>query len=352
MFNIIIKNGRIVDGSGNPWFKADVAIEDGKIAEIGALAYESADRVIDASNLVVSAGWIDIHDHSELSLLANPRADSKIRQGVTTEVNGNCGVSPAPGRPSGWVEDINRLGINMDWKTLEGYLARLEKQGVSENVATCVGHANIRLCVMTDASKKTTAEELEKMKVLVAEAMEDGAFGLSADLCSYPGAFADKNELVELCKIVAKYHGLYLPDQRGYDVAGGTSLNIEDAARESIEIAEEAGLPVHISHFHMRYPGGKSRLLLQMVDDARKRGVDVTFDVVVPEPGPSNVPIDMREGYHWGESRLSRQFVPYAVYEGGIEKIIETLRDPKMREKFKREHVPHWKVQLTGNWDS
>jgi len=203
LFDVVIKNGCLVDGTGNPWFKADVGIKSGKVLKIGDLSSEDANRIIDARGLVVSPGFIDIHSHSEYSLLANSKAESKIRQGVTTEVNGNCGDSPAPIRGiSTYDKELaEEYELDLDWSTLGEYLNQLERQGIALNVAMLVGHGTIRTAVMGYENRPPTREELEEMKELVALAMEDGAFGMSTGLFYPPGGFAHTEEVMESIQV-------------------------------------------------------------------------------------------------------------------------------------------------------
>ncbi len=185
VFETLIKNGFLIDGAGNPWFKADIGISQGKIAEIGRLNKTSAEKIVNARGLVVSPGFIDIHTHSDLALLINPRAESKIRQGVTTEVFGNCGASAAPVRKETlkFLKDewgLEAKAVKWNWASLGDYLNRLEQQGVSLNVASFVGHGTVRTAVMGVEERSPTNDEMKEMKTLVAEAMKDGAFGLQA----------------------------------------------------------------------------------------------------------------------------------------------------------------------------
>jgi N-acyl-D-amino-acid deacylase len=250
-FDLLIKNGRLIDGAGNPWFKADLGILNGKIAEIGKQINAKAERVIDAKGLVISPGFIDIHTHSDLTLLINPRADSKIRQGVTTEVIGNCGMSAAPIRKTTlrFLKDewgLEAEEVRWDWTTFNEYLNRLERK-ISVNVASFVGHGTVRTAVMGVDNREPNQEEMEDMKSLVAEAMKAGAFGLSSGLVYLPGCFAKTQELIELCKVVAEYGGIYTSHIRG------ERESIVNALKEAIEIGEKAGVPVQISHNCPKY---------------------------------------------------------------------------------------------------
>ena len=319
MFDAIIKNGYLVDGTGNPWFKADIGIKIGKVSEIGDLGSEEANRIINAKGLVVSPGFIDMHSHSEYSLLANSKAESKIRQGVTTEVNGNCGDSPAPieGITAEAAEEAKEYKLDMDWSTLGEYLDRLERQGIALNVAQLVGHGTIRTAVMGYENRPPTREELSEMKDLVAKAMNDGAFGMSTGLFYSPGGFADTEEVIELCKVVAKYGGIYTSHIRGE----GDPLI--EAVAEAIEIGEKANIPVQISHHKACgiENWGKVKKTLTMMEEARSRGVDVTCDVY-----PYTA---------CGADLVS--MIPIWAHEGGVDKLRERLRDLKFRERIRKE---------------
>jgi len=327
LFEVIIKNGYLVDGTGNPWFEADIGVKSGKLMEIGDLSSEDANRIIDVKGFVVCPGFIDMHSHSEYSLLVNSKAESKIRQGVTTEVNGNCGYSPAPieGLTAEDTEEAEEYKLDLDWSTLGEYLDRLERQGIALNVAQLVGHGTIRNAVMGYKKRQPTSEELDKMKALVAQAMEDGAFGMSTGLFCLPGGFADAEEVTELCKVVAKYGGICTSHIRGE----GDPLI--EAVAETIEIGERANIPVEISHHKACgiQNWGKIEKTLRMMEEARSRGVDVTCDVYPYEA--------------CGADLVS--MVPNWAHEGGIDKLCERLKDPKNYERIKKEMLeglPDW----------
>jgi N-acyl-D-amino-acid deacylase len=323
MFDVIVKNGYVVDGTGNPWFKADVGISSGKISEIGRLDQEEASKIIDASKLVVSPGFIDMHSHSDLSLLINPKAESKVRQGITTEVIGNCGGSGAPlndvlkeeiKKTTPIVEEAN---LELDWSTMAGYLNRLERQGVAVNVAPLVGHENIRVTTIGYDDRAPVKTELEEMKQTLAQAMKEGAFGMSTGLIYPPGCYAKTDELIELAKVVASFGGIYTSHIRG------EGEKLLDSVKEAIEIGEKAGLPVEISHHKAggKTNWGKVKESLKMMGEARARGVDVTCDVY-PYIAAS-----------FGLSAM----LPAWAHEGGTEKLLERLKDAKTRERLRRE---------------
>jgi len=323
VFDLVIRNGFVVDGAGNPWFRADVGISGGEIEKVGRLDTVEAKRVIDANGLVVSPGFIDIHSHSDLALLINPRAESKIRQGVTTEVTGNCGSSAAPTNKEtlSFLKDEWGLEANevaWDWSTFGEYLDRLQKQGIALNVASLVGHGTVRTAVMGVDNRSPTRDELEEMKSLVAQSMEDGAFGMSTGLVYLPGCYADTSELIELCKVVARYRGIYTSHTRG------ERETIVEALKEAIEIGEKAGVSVQVSHNCPKW-GGSEKLMemFDLYEKARARGVDVTMD------NDAHTDLNPELSY----------VLPQWAQTGGAEKIIERLKNTELRERIKKEIV-------------
>jgi len=340
--DVLITNGRIVDGTGNPWYGADIGIQDGKIAAIGDLTGARACSVIDAKELVVSPGFIDIHSHSDTTLLANGNAESKIRQGITTEANGNCGYSAAPvdeGASRTAIGEITGHGRELNWTTCAAYFDRLAEQGISVNAATFIGHSNVRQSVMGNDERAPTGQELERMKVLVDQGMRDGAIGLSTGLEFVPSGYADTNELIQLCTVVARYGGMYATHQRNRDT------HYEQAAQEAIEIGRKARVRVQQSHFVPRYPAhDKMPALLWLVDQARREGVDVTFDVITPDEAPGELRLKLRGGYHWAWQHLAAQLVPPWGFEGSSDEVLARLRSPEARRRFRSEHIPQWKL--------
>ncbi len=342
MLDLVIRNGHVVDGAGNPWFKADVGIQGERIVRIGRLSRDKALRVLDASGSIVSPGFIDMHSHSDLFLLINPKAESKIRQGVTTEVVGNCGESAAPLNKSMREEMIEtspfvkEARLKLDWSTMTEYLRRLDRQGIAVNVAPLVGHGNVRVCAMGFANRAPTDSEIERMKKTLAKAMNEGAFGMSTGLIYPPGCYAKTEELIELSKVVAKCRGIYTSHIRG------ESENLLESLKEAVTIGERAGLPVEISHHKAagRANWGKVEQSLRIIEEARIGGVDVTCDVYP---------------YTAGSYGLSAMLPPW-VCEGGTEKLLERLRDPKIRGRLRKEMktgFPDWPSQLkAAGWDA
>ncbi len=322
-FEALIKNGVLIDGAGNPWFKADVAISEGKIAQIGRLGNVEAKRVIDARGFVVSPGFIDIHTHSDLALLINPQAESKIRQGVTTEVIGNCGHSAAPVRKEtlSFLKDEwepEAKAVQWTWSSLGDYFDQLEEQGVSLNVASFVGHGTVRTAVIGVENRSPTTREMKEMKTLVAQSMKDGAFGLSSGLVYLPGCFARTSELIELCSVIADYGGLYTSHIRG------ERETIVEALKEAIEIGEKAGVPVQVSHNCPKYGAhGKFKEQVEIYEKARARGIDVTFD----------------NDAHTDFNPTLSQVLPQWAQTGGNREVVARLKDPKLRKRIKREII-------------
>jgi len=349
--DLLIENGRVVDGVGNPWFRADIGVKDGRIVTVGVLDAAQAQRTIDASGMIVAPGIIDIHGHSDLPVLAKPRAESMVEQGVTTNVVGNCGISLFPvterNRHLLWGPleresyyshyHPERTRRPIEWETLEGYLGCLEEQGVSLNVAALVGHSTVRMAVMGKEDRLATREELEEMKSLVEQGMEEGAFGLSTGLEYSPGPSSSTDEVVALAEVVAGYGGIYATHIRNRDV------RFMEATREAIEIGERAGLPVQLSHFIPRYPAyGKTEEALGLIEEARERGLDVTAD--------STLVTAVWGGFYWGLSRMESELLP-GTLDGGLEKTLQRLRDPGIREKLKKYDNPQYKQLSAGEWD-
>jgi len=325
VFETLIKNGLVIDGAGNPWFRADIGVSEGKIVQIGRLGNVKAEVVLDARGLVVSPGFIDIHTHSDLALLINPRAESKIRQGVTTEVIGNCGDSAAPVKKEtvSFLKEVGEWGgevkaVKWNWSSFGDYLNRLEERRVSLNVASLVGHGTVRIAVMGVENRSPTNKEMREMKTLVAESMKDGAFGLSSGLVYLPGCFAETSELIELCKVVADYGGFYASHIRG------ERETIVEALKEAIEIGEQAGVPVQVSHNCPKYGAhGRFKEQSEVYEKARAREVDVTFD----------------NDAHTDYNPTLSQVLPQWAQAGGNKKIVARLKDLKSREKIKREII-------------
>ena len=278
-FDLGILNGRVVDGAGNPWYYGDLGVVGKKIAKIGSVERKDCGQTIDAKGMYVCPGFIDIHTHSDLTALVFPGCDSTLRQGVTTHLIGNCGLGIAPLREpyldmakTYWGEWAGSE-IEFTWRTFGEYLRTLEKKGVGHNIAALVGHGAIRTAVLGAERRAPKPAELKLMKELVDEAMRAGAFGMSTGLVYPPGSFAKTDEVVELCKVVAKYGGMYTSHIRG------ERETIAEAIKEAILIGQRSGVRVQISHNCPKYGAwGRTKETLGLVEDARKKGFEVTID--------------------------------------------------------------------------
>ncbi len=320
--DILIKGGRVLDGNGNPWFLADVAIEGGRIVAVGEIEGE-ADWVIDAKGLVVSPGFIDIHNHSDVALVADGRAESMVHQGITTVITGNCGMSPFPlfgeAMASAKTNYKRQYGLDVDWSTHAEYEGKLTGQGISINSGVYVGHGTVREAVMGHGARAPTPSEMGEMKRLVDEAMAEGCLGLSTGLGYAPGIYADTDEIVELCGVVKRHGGVYSTHIRP---ATTFPRNLEEA----IEIGERSGVPVQMAHIGsstcQRPNWGRSRsVTLNIVDAARARGVDFTADIY-----PYTV--------SGGELTM---YVPKWAHEGGKERMLARLSDAAERSRMRPE---------------
>lgn len=343
-FDVLITGGKIFDGTGGGWFSSDIGVSDGKIAAMGRLTGSRAELEIDGGGLAVSPGFIDPHSHTDITILPFPTADSKVMQGVTTEVVGNCGLAVAP---------IKRRNLNLlkqyigafhpeissllpwSWETLAEYYEVVERAGISVNLAPLVAEGTVRISVMGFENRLPTEEELAEMKAMVEEGMRDGAFGLSTGLVYPPGVFTRTDELIELAKAAARYGGLYSSHIRG---EGDTLL---PSVLEAIEIGRLARIPVLISHIKVmgRENWGMSGKIIYEIGRARSEGVDVSAD---------------QYPYTAGSTVFSAVLPPWAQ-EGGILKVVERLRNPATRARLKRDFergLPGWQnwVKNVG-WD-
>jgi N-acyl-D-amino-acid deacylase len=328
-YDIVIRNGRIVDGTGSPWYAADVGIRGGRIAAIGMLDGAQARRTVDAAGRVVAPGFIDMLGQSEMSILVNPSLPSKIFQGITTEITGE-GSSAGPLNDSLIAADragYDHYRITPDWRTLGGYFARLEKQGIGINFASYVGATQVRRMVLGDGDRTPTADELERMKALVREGMRDGAVGVSTALQYPPAPYASTEELIALAAEASKLGGLYATHMRS------EGDRIMPALDEAIRIGREAKIPVEI--WHLKAAGkrswGKMPQIVARIDSARKAGVDIAADTYAYPA--------------WFNSMSA--FVPPWAQDGGTAKMLERLRDPAVRRRIRREMLTPG-----GDWDN
>lgn len=341
-FDVIIKNGKVIDGTGNPWFKADLGIEGDRITKIGTLPAPSADLVIDATGLAVSPGFIDIHSHSDLVFPLPENAEILspfVRQGTTTQVIGNCGISPSPVNEDslplmkGYLALITARDTPWNWSTLSDYINVLEKNRVVMNVAPLVGQGAIRFSVMGAKDKEPTQSEREKMRELMTRTMEDGAIGLSAGLIYPPGMWTTTDDLIDLCHVVARYGGVFTCHVRG------SSETAIESEKEIIEIGRKTGVRVEHSHHEafgkVHWP--KVKQTMRMDEEARKEGIDIAFDVIP---------------YVVANTYLTAILPPWAL-EGGFPKLVERLSNKETREKIRYdvEHkIPEWPPWKPGGW--
>jgi N-acyl-D-amino-acid deacylase len=339
---LIIKNGRIVDGSGNPWFYGDIAIKDDKIVKIGRVANCEGNKIIDATGLVISPGFIDQHSHAELVFASKTPIkylEGRIRQGITTEILGNCGISVAPitqqsmGLMKAFVGWMAPDGVVWEWRGMGEFLSLLEKNGVPVNVGTLTGHGALRAIPMGFRGGRPSQEDVETMKRNLVESLEQGSFGMSTGLIYAPGMYADTKELIELAKVVAEYQGIVTSHVRG---SSETNLLAE---RELIKIGEKAVCRVHRSHNEAvgKDHWDKIDKSLEMEEQARMKGVDIAYDMFP---------------YTAAMTMMVAIYPPWAL-EGGGEALIHRLQDPKIRSQIEEdveEMVPGWPTWRDGSW--
>ena len=332
-YDLLIKNGKVVDGAGNPWYWGDIAVTGERIVAIGKLGEAKAERIIDAKDHVVVPGFVDAHSHSDFNTLVYREMESTVMQGITTVVAGQCGSTAAPvnpGRQEAFQKDVNAslpkgVSLKVTWSTFDEYLSEEEKAGLGANVAHMVGHGTIREAGMGPEARAPTAKELRNMKELTAEAMKAGAYGISSGLIYPPGIFAKTRELIEVSKVAAEYGGIYDTHIRGEGRA------LLKSVKEAIKIGEKANIPVQISHHKAANKAvwGKSRTTLKLIEKARAKGIDVTVD---------------QYPYRAGATSLVTLLPPWA-HDGGMDKLLERLADQKQRERMRKDlkdGIPGW----------
>lgn len=319
-FDLVITNGHIIDGTGSPWYSGDIGIRDGKIAAIGNLSQANGKRAtIDARNMVVAPGFIDMLGQSELTILVDPRLPSKIYQGITTEITGE-GDSPAPLNDAIVQADHLRyehLKITPDWRTFQQYFARLERQGMGINLACYVGATQVRRMVLGDADVQPSAFQLDQMKSLVRDAMHDGAVGVSSSLEYAPAPYAKTDELTALASEASKFGGIYATHMRNESDA------VLSAIDEALRIGGEAHIPVEIWHIKVAGKANWGRMpeVVAKINDARAQGMDITADTYA---------------YTAWFNSLSA-FIPPWAHDGGDAKLIERLKDPLIRARIRKD---------------
>lgn len=327
VYDVLIRHGRILDGTGSPWYQGDIAVSAGRIAAVGKLPGATARDTIDATGLIVSPGWIDVLGHSEYALLRNGSALSKITQGITSEITGEVtSVVPVNERT------LKELGFarehTVDWTDLTGYFARLQRQGTAINLGTFVTVGSVRRYVMGDAQRAPTPAELEQMKQLVADAMRQGAMGLSSGMIYAPATYATTEEIVELARVASAHGGGYASHIRSEGV------RLVEAVEEAIAIGEQANTWVLVHHLKAsgKANWGKMPLAVAAIEAARSRGVDVMAD---------------QYPYRASGTGLDN-IIPTWAHAGGTDSLLARLMDPATRERLTREIAPDGREELIG----
>ena len=347
MYDVKIVNGLIIDGTGNPGYAADVGIVGDQIIAIGDLSDATSRETVDASGKVVAPGFVDMHTHSDLAVLFDPLTNSKIFDGVTTEVVGNCGIGVAPVSEANRQLLIDYLGtrmignlpvkIELNWSSMAEYLDYVRRHPPALNVCALLAQGAVRIAVMGFDKQAPTNRQLSEMKSLVAAGMAEGAVGFSSGLIYMPGEFSTTDELAELAKEIKPYQGFYVSHIRN------ESEGVFDALEEALTIGEKAGVPVHVSHLKVAGQSvwGRSPELLARIDKANQDGVETTFDLYP---------------YTSGMTGLTACMPPWA-FEGGVEKLLNRLADAEIRAKIVADvenGIPGWQnlFKAAGGWEN
>lgn len=333
-FDLVIAHGHVVDGTGSPWYAADIGIRGGRIEAIGRLDGKPRVRTIDAHGLVVAPGFIDMLGQSEISILVDPRLPSKIFQGITTEITGE-GNSAGPLTEAMITADhasYEHYHVMPDWRTLGEYFARIEKQGMGINLASYVGATSVRRVVLGDADVDPTPAQLEQMKALVAQAMREGAMGVSTSLQYSPAPYAKTSELIALASVAGHYGGIYTTHMRS------EGDGIFDAIDEAVRIGREGHVPVEI--WHLKAAGksiwGRMPEIVARINAARAAGVDITADTYA----------------YTAWANTFSAFVPPWAHDGGDAKLIERLKDPTLRARVRKDMLSSGKDSAGEGWDN
>jgi N-acyl-D-aspartate/D-glutamate deacylase len=334
MLDIVLRNATVYDGLGKAPFKADIGISGDEIASVGALGHAEAKETVDVDGLAVSPGFIDLHTHSDFTLVADGRAESQVHQGVTTEVVGQCGVSCAPACSDtairqmafGYSESCHPLG----WRSFGDYLDALEATELGVNVLAFVGHGAIHRAVLGEALRAGDTDEIDEMTRLIEEALDQGAGGFSTGLEYWPGSLASPEHLVPMCAAAAERGKLYATHVRNRD------SHYDLGFTEALATARLSGARLQISHIQPKYgaPAHAMDHTLELVDAARRRGVDVAFDVIP---------------HDWNHTRVMA-ILPKWALEGGTDAIVARLRDTQARDRIRRNRQPMWLLVRDGRW--
>ncbi|MBS3818589.1 D-aminoacylase [bacterium] len=331
--DVIIKNGLIYDGIHDEPFPGDVGIQGEFVKEVGKISASQGKQVIDAKNLSVCPGFIDPHNHTDVELLVNPKAESCVRQGITTLISGNCGSSPFPVADEVFEKTKENLkeqyDIELDWRDIRGFLSRIEEKGTALNYSTLLGHGDLRGAVMGYDDRPPKPEELKKMKSMIEKNMKNGALGLSTGLEYAPGSYASPQEIAELCRVVARFKGVYATHMRS---EGDELLKALD---ETIGVSQKSGVSVQISHLKVAYPRNWDKIdaALSKIENAHREGVNLYCD---------------RYPYTAGSTGLSFYF-PLWAKQGTTDEFLARLKDPTLESKL-RAHVAEQRKKL-GSWD-
>jgi N-acyl-D-amino-acid deacylase len=342
MYSLIIKDVKVADGLGNPWYHANVGIQGEKIVHIGRIETEESEKIIDGKNMMLAPGFIDMHSHSEMIFVSEKQPElleGRIRQGITTEVMGNCGISVSPVKDefkpvmAASVGFLTPDKVPWEWNSMGEFLDLVQKKGVVVNVGTLTGHGAIRALLKGFLTGVSSPGEIRKMQGFLKETFEQGSFGLSSGLIYAPGMFADTNELIELGKVVAECDRIYASHIRG-----SSETDIE-AQREIITIGERAGCRVHRSHYEAfgMENWHKIAVTLKMDEEARQRGIDMAFDMFP---------------YTAANTMMIAIYPPWAL-EGGWPQFLQRVQDPETRKKIEQDIenvIPMWPTWLPGSW--
>ncbi|RJQ64979.1 MAG: D-aminoacylase [Desulfobacteraceae bacterium] len=324
-YDIVIHNGRVIDGTGNPWFNADIGIRGGKIRKIGKIENRESEQAIDAQGMVVSPGFIDLHNHSDMTAQALPGCESNLMQGVTTAVVGNCGLSMAPISPKtrALLKEylspflVGGFDYGWGWKTFKDFFLLLKERNIAINMAPLVGHGTLRIAVSGFKKEPLSDPEMAEMKNLLRKSLKAGAFGMSTGLIYPPGCYASTEELIELSSVLKEFGRIYTSHIRD------EGADLIESVAEAVRIGEANGIPVQVSHLKAKGAAnwGKVRTAIRMMEEARRRGVDIGFEAYPYLAGSTTI----------------TSILPIWAMEGGVAKMLDRLRQAESREKIRKQ---------------